>query len=108
MVIMNTSTATQKTPGLRFEELNWVATTPLPRDQEQSHRLHEPDHLIGTIDPITGHDIGDVKGHPSLIDGNLTIYFESEETRQAFLEMPVNHPFEHSLGKQSEDIDRGG
>ena len=105
---MNTSAATPKTPGLRFEELNWVATTPLPRDQEQSHRLHEPDHLISTIDPITGHDIGDVRSHPSLVDGNLTIYFESEVTREAFLKMPVNHPFEHSLGKPSEDADRGG
>lgn len=100
--------AAQKTPGLRFEELNWVATTPLPRDQEQSHRLHEPDHMINTIDPITGHDIIDVKNHPSLTDGNLTVFFESEETMQAFLDMPVNHPFEHSLGKPSEDLDRGG
>ena len=48
------------TPAIRFGELNWVATPPLPRDQEQSHRLHEPDHLIGTIDPITGRDIEDV------------------------------------------------
>ena len=104
---MNTS-ATQVTHGIRFEELNWVATTPLSRDQEQSHRLHEPDHIISTIDPITGHDIGDVKSHPSLTDGNLTIYFESEVTMQAFLKMPVNHPFEHSLGKPSEDLDRGG
>jgi len=104
---MNTP-ATGKTSGLRFGELNWVATTALPRDQEQSHRLREPEHLINTIDPITGHDIVDVKNHPSLEDGNLTIYFESEETMQAFLEMPVNHPFEHSLGKPSEDLDRGG
>ena len=104
---MNTS-ATQKIPAISFNELNWVATTPLPRDQEQSHRLHEPSFLIGTIDPVNGHDIGDVQGHPSLADGNLTIYFESEETRETFLETPVNHPFEHSLGKPSEDQDRGG
>ena len=105
---MNTSTATKEMPGIRFGELNWVATTALPRDQQQSHRLHEPDHLISTIDPITGHDIGDMTSHPSLIDGNLTIYFESEVTLQAFLKMPVNHPFEHSLGKPSEEHDRGG
>lgn len=104
---MNTP-ATQKTPGISFNELNWVGTTPLPRDQEQSHRLHEPNYLIGTIDPVNGHDIVDVKSHPSLADGNLTIYFESEETRQEFLETPVNHPFEHSLGKLPEDQDRGG
>ena len=104
---MNTA-ATQQTHGIRFEELNWVATPPLPRDREQSHRLHEPDHLVCTTDPITGHDISDVMNHPSLVDGNLTIYFESEVTMHAFLKTPVNHPFEHSLGKPSEEIDRGG
>lgn len=96
------------TPAIRFGELNWVATAPLSRDQEQSHRLHEPDHLIGTIDPITGRDIRDVRSHPSLVDGNLTIYFESEETRAEFEKMPLNHPYEHAIGKPSVDIDRGG
>ncbi len=103
---MNTST--QHAPAIRLEDLNWVATSPLPRDQEQSHRLHEPDHLIGTIDPITGNDIGDVRGHPSLVDGNLTIYFESEETKTEYVHTPVNHPYEHSIGSPSNDIDRGG
>ena len=103
---MNTST--QHTPAIRFEDLNWVATTPLARDQEQSHRLHEPHHLTGTIDPITGNDVGDVRGHPSLVDGNLTIYFESEETKSEYEHTPVNHPYEHSLGNPADDIDRGG
>ena len=103
---MNTST--QNAPVIRFEDLNWVATTPLARDKGQSHRLHEPDHLIGTIDPITGNDIGDVRGHPSLVDGNLTIYFESEETKTEYEHTPVNHPYEHSVGNPSDDIDRGG
>jgi hypothetical protein len=95
------------TPAIRFGELNRVATTPLPRDQEQSHRLHEPDHLIGTIDPITGRDILDIRSHPSLVDGNLTIYFESLETRAEFEKMPLNHPCEHAIGEPSVDIDRG-
>ena len=103
---MNTSI--QHAPVMRFDDLNWVATPPLPRDQEQSHRLHEPDHLIGTIDPITGNDIGDMRGHPSLVDGNLTIYFESEETKAEYEHTPVNHPYEHSIGNPSDDIDRGG
>jgi hypothetical protein len=103
---MNTST--QHTPAIRFEDLNWVATTPLARDKEQSHRLHEPDHLIGTIDPITGNDIGDVRGHPSLVDGNLTIYFESEKTKTEYEHTTVNHPYEHPIGNPSDDIDRGG
>jgi hypothetical protein len=98
----------QHSPSLRLEELNWVASSALPRDQEQSHRLHEPDHLIGTIDPMTGRDIIDVIGHPSLVDGNLTIYFESEKTKTEFKQMPLNHPYEHALGKPAEDMDRGG
>ena len=105
---MNTSTTGRQTPGIRFDELNWVATAPLPRDREQSHRLHEPELLTGTIDPITGHDIDNVAEHPYVRDGKLTIYFESEETMQQFLETPVNHPYEHSLGKTPDDADRGG
>ena len=103
---MNTST--QHAAAIRFEDLNWVASTPLARDQEQSHRLHEPHHLTGTIDPSTGNDVGDVRGHPSLVDGNLTIYFESEETKSEYEHTPVNHPYEHSIGNPSDDIDRGG
>ena len=105
---MNTSTRTRHVPAIRFEDLNWVATSPLPRDREQSHRLHEPEHLTGTIDPITGHDIDDLKNHPYLNDGKLTIYFESEETMEQCLETPLNHPFEHSLGRTPDDADRGG
>jgi hypothetical protein len=98
----------QHTPHIRFEELNWVASSALPRDREQSHRLHEPDHLIGTIDPMTGRDIFDVKSHPSIVDGKLTIYFETEETKAEFNQMPLNHPYEHALGKTTADMDRGG
>jgi YHS domain-containing protein len=103
---MNTST--QHTPVIRFEDLNWVATTPLARDQEQSHRLHEPNHLVNTIDPITGRDIWNLAEHPSILDGNLTIYFESEESRAAFEKMQVNHPFSHFRSNPSEELDRGG
>jgi hypothetical protein len=106
--MMRKSTPLQHTPAFRFESLNWVATEPLLRDQEQSHRLHEPDHLIGTIDPITGRDIRDVRGHPSLVDGNLTVYFENEVTKAEFEHTPFNHPYEHSVGEASVDIDRGG
>ncbi len=105
---MQIQTPSHNSPALRFEELNWVATDALPRDQEQSHRLHEPDHLIGTIDPITGRDIGALQGHPSLVDGNLTIYFETEETKAEFEHTPFNHPYEHSVGEPSDDMDRGG
>ena len=105
---MNNHETLQHSPPIRVEELNWVASSALPRDREQSHRLHEPDHLIGTIDPMTGEDIIDLIGHPSLVDGNLTMYFESEETKAAFEQMPLNHPYEHALGKPAADMDRGG
>ena len=102
---MNTTTTAHP---LRFDELNWVATTPLPRDREPSHPLHQPGYLIGTIDPITGHDICPVAGHPFIVDGKLTLYFESEETRIAYLSTPLNHPYVHDLGKPSAQDDRGG
>ena len=105
---MNKENPLQDRHTVRHEELNWVASSALTRDCEQSHRLHEPDHMIGTIDPMTGRDIPDVVGHPSVVDGNLTIYFESVETRLAFEQMPLNHPYEHDLGKPAEDMDRGG
>jgi hypothetical protein len=105
---MNISTVTQNTPIKGFENLNWIASDPLPRDQEQSHRLHQPEHLINSIDPITNRDIGNVAGHPSIVDGNLTIYFESEETRKTYEGTPVNHPYGHLPENLTEEIDRGG
>ena len=47
--------------------------------------------MISTIDPITGYDVGDVVNKPSLVDGNLTMYFVSEQTRQAYLFEQKNH-----------------
>lgn len=105
---MSISTDTQHTHPGNFDNLNWIAADPLPRDKEQSHRLHEPDHLINTIDPITGRDIDDVSGHPSIVDGNLTIYFESEKSYKTYQDMPINHPYSRSTGEPSEDMDRGG
>jgi YHS domain-containing protein len=103
-----TSTYAQGIPVKGFENPNWVASDTLPRDREQSHRLHEPDHLINTIDPITSRDIENVQSHPSLVDGNLTIYFESEKTRQAFLETPIDHPYAHLPDNFPKEVDRGG
>lgn len=76
-----------------YDAINFVATDNLARDQTQSRRLHEPSFQITTIDPITGEDLKDLKGLPSLVDGNITLYFASEETRREFMEMPVDHPF---------------
>jgi hypothetical protein len=66
-----------ETQGIRSEALSWVASAPLQRDKEQSQLLHQPDPLFGSIDPITGHDIGEPAVPPSVVDGKQTVYFES-------------------------------
>jgi hypothetical protein len=86
---------------------NYVGTDPLPRDQSQSRRLHEPSQRLSTTDPVTGRDIEDPEGHPYLVDGNLTIYFESEETRRAFLAIPKDHPFRLADNPIDEGYDEG-
>lgn len=105
---MNPSTSASITPVLNFEAANWVATEPMPRDQVQSHRLHEPTSMNNSIDPITGRDIGNLGSHPYLNDGILTIYFETEKTRQVYVDTPVDHPFARLPGTPSEEDDRGG
>lgn len=53
-------------------------------------------HIISHTDPISLKDVLDVEGLPSVVDAgsetSLTIYFESEANRQAFLDIPVEHP----------------
>jgi hypothetical protein len=107
-VSMNPMTAASNTPVLSFDAPNWIDSDPLPRDQEQSHRLHEPEHMNNSIDPITGRDIENRASHPHIDDGILTIYFESEETRKAYQDTPVDHPFGTLSGKPSDEDDRGG
>lgn len=81
----------------------------LQRDREQTHRLHEPTHIDTSIDPITGRDIiVDRESHPHIDDGNVTFYFESEHTRKAYLDLPVDHPVPKLPGKPSVEDDRGG
>jgi hypothetical protein len=107
-ISMKPTTAASDTSVLSFDALNWVASDCMPRDQEQSHRLHEPAHMNNSIDPITGRDIENLASHPHIDDGILTVYFESDETRQAYLDTPVDHPFGKLPGKPSEKDDRGG
>lgn len=89
---MNTSMDMHASRVLGCDSLNYVATDPLPRDQTQSRRLHEPTQMLTSIDPISGCDIEDLAGHPYLVDGNIVMYFESEQTRQAYLDTPIDHP----------------
>lgn len=90
-----------------FNALNYVGADSLPRDREQSHRLHEPEQQLTDIDPMTGHDIEDLYGKPYIVDGNVVMYFESEATRQEFRDMPINHPFP-LIDNPHEDGDGGG
>lgn len=105
---MLTSSLSHPSAIIKFEFANWVATDPLTRDQTQSHRLHEPAHLINTIDPMTGSDIADVTHHPYIDDGNLTIYFETETTRKSYVDMPLNHPNRCLPFPGTDEDDRGG
>jgi YHS domain-containing protein len=64
-----------------------------------------------TIDPITGKNIQEPAGHPCVHDKgesqDLTVYFESEETKRQFLEIPIEHPesdFHFTLDNPSDEI----
>lgn len=72
-------------------------------------------HIRCTKDPITGRDISDPTGHPYVVEGDqhhdITIYFENEQTKQEYLEIPVEHPeteLSHSLDNPTDImIDEG-
>ena len=53
-------------------------------------------NIISTTDPITGFNITSLKDRPRLVEGgdsnNLTIYFESKASLQAYRGIPVEHP----------------
>lgn len=104
---MNAATKLEDSTVHNFDALNYVATDALPRDVEQSHRLHEPEQMLTNIDPITGRDIDDLAGKPYIVDANVVMYFESEETRQAYRDMPIDHPF-HLIDNPYEDGEAEG
>ena len=80
----------------------------MERDKEPSRRLHEPTTIHSHTDPITGKDIVDRVGCPFIIDGILTAYFESNETRHIYLTSPFNHPVSRLSNEPSLEDDRGG
>jgi hypothetical protein len=105
---MNSDMIMTQEPALNFAPNTWDATDFMPRDQEQSRRLHEPTHMDSSIDPITGHDIENRARHPHLDDGILTVYFETDATHRAYLATPFNHPYPILPGLATADDDRGG
>ncbi len=105
---MSTSSPSRPTPPVKYEYLNWVASDPLPRDRTQSHRLHEPEHRVSTTDPMTGNDVPDAASHPCVVDGDLTVYFDTETTREAYLAVPLDHPNLRLPFEAADGDDRGG
>jgi len=51
---------------------------------------------VTTTDPITGHTIKDLEGHPFFIEGEgpnaLKIYFDSDDSKKTYLEIETEHP----------------
>jgi hypothetical protein len=41
---------------------------------------------------MTMHDVADPEHHPYVVEGDLKIYFESEESKQAYMDLQVEHP----------------
>ncbi|MHB8472418.1 MAG: hypothetical protein ACYDC8_06105 [Gammaproteobacteria bacterium] len=71
-------------------------------------------HRIETTDPMTSRDIDDLSGKPYLVERgaheDLVIYFESEETRRQYLEIPVENPatdYQVPDNNTEEGIDEG-
>ena len=59
-------------------------------------------HRIETTDPISRRDVRDLNARPRVVEGKgtvdeLTIYFESEENKRQYLNIPVEHPIDHRV-----------
>jgi len=101
-------TTSPKNTTQSLQHFDWRATEAMPRDQEQSHLLHEPRFRIMTTDPISGNDVENYQDHCSLFDGNLSIYFESKENCEEYRNIPFNHPALHLPYRATDEDDRGG
>ena len=102
---------TQSPTALVHKKYNFLkshAQETLPRDIAQSLRLHEPTFRKAMIDPMSGEDIRIVANQPKHVDGNLTVYFTSQANREAYLGMPLNHPYVRLPYPASHEDDRGG
>ena len=58
-------------------------------------------YIVGPTDPITRRDVVNIEASPSVVDrgagSQLTVYFESEDTKQVYLDTPVHRVGEHGL-----------
>jgi hypothetical protein len=101
-------TPSPRNTTVNLQHFDWHATDAMQRDMEQSHLLHEPKFRIMTTDPITGNDVENYMDHCSLMDGNLSIYFETEENCQKYQNMPFDHPNLRLPFPVTDEDDRGG
>jgi hypothetical protein len=58
--------------------------------------------IVTTIDPVTGNKVPDPEHHPFVVEGSgmaaTKIYFESEETRHAYLMALPDDPSIYAKG----------
>jgi len=92
----------------KYDFLKSLAQEALPRDKNQSQRLHEPEFRMALIDPMSGEDIKKIDNQPKIVDGNLTIFFTSEANRKTYQDLPLNHPYVRLPYPTSSEDDRGG
>ena len=92
MPIQNDTVIPTTPTYIKYDFLKSLSQDSLPRDKTQSRRLHEPTFRKSMTDPMTGDDIKAVSNQPQHIDGNLTLYFSSEENHKAYLDIPTNYP----------------
>lgn len=45
---------------------------------------------ISNLDPITLNDVTDLETAPYAIDGDLKIYFETEQNKNEYLDIPIH------------------
>jgi len=91
-----------------LQHFHWQASETLQRDQEQSHLLHQPWFRVMKTDPISGNNVQNHLDHCSLMDGNMSIYFETEYNCKKYQNMPFDHPNLRLPYPATNDDDRGG
>ena len=103
---MNIRTPLSATAALQY--FNPYHVEAMERDKLQSGLLREPRFRIMRSDPISCLDLEDYMSHCSLLDGNLTIYFETEANCLAYKAIPFDHPNLHLPFPADVDDDCGG
>ena len=93
---MDTTPQKPNPNSMNIDSPNWIADEVLARDKDQTHRLHEPDHIISSIDPISGVDIrGALKTSPVvpiLPMATRRSILRMRQIGRHFQEMPTDHP----------------